>query len=144
MKTVSYHKIEADESDYLYTNTSKLPNAGTGLFTAIPIYKDEMIAVYKGESLDADEAARRVNSAEDLYFINMPNGSILDSMHVNCFAKYANDAAAVSDSGYFNNAKIAFDDEDQVGIIAIRNIKVGEEIYCSYGKQYWRKHIISK
>jgi uncharacterized protein len=43
--------IESPESDYLYTKTSQIPDSGNGLFTAIPIYKDEIIAVFKGEIL---------------------------------------------------------------------------------------------
>jgi len=35
--------IDADEADYLYVSLSQLPNAGNGLFTAIDIYKDEVI-----------------------------------------------------------------------------------------------------
>ena len=140
MKTISYNKINAPESDYLYIETSQLPNAGNGLFSAIDIYKDEMIAVFKGDLLTDAEASKRAESGADKYFIIMPNGDVMDSMLVDCFAKFANDATGFSNSDYKNNAKIAFDDENQVGVIAVRKIKSGEEIFCSYGKSYWRKH----
>jgi len=39
-------KIEAEESDYLYTDPSQIPNAGLGLFTAIKLFKEEQIAVF--------------------------------------------------------------------------------------------------
>lgn len=139
MKTFSYHKIDAPESDYLYTEVSQIPNAGKGLFTAINIYKDEMIAVFSGEMLTEMQAKQRAENGNDRYFIMMPDGQTLDSMHSDCFAKYANDASINSALSLKNNAKIAFDDENQVGLIALRKIKAGEEIFCSYGNPYWKK-----
>jgi len=134
--------IEAAESDYLYTDLSQLPNAGDGLFTAIPIYKDEIIALFKGEILTELQAKLRAKKGNDKYFINMLDGSIMDSMHVNCFAKYANDAEGFSKSNFKNSAKISLDEDDNVCIIATRNIKMGEEIFCGYGKKYWKKHLL--
>ncbi len=142
MKTISYHQIHAPESDYLYTATSQLPNAGMGLFTAVPIYKDEMIAVFTGEIVSNDEAKSRADSGQDLYFINLPDQTIMDSMHAKCFAKFANDASPNTSSDLTNNTKIAIDDKGQVGLIATRNIATHEELFCSYGKRYWKKHAI--
>ena len=56
------------------------------------------------------------------------------------FAKYANDAEAFKNSIHKNNAKITLDDDDNVCIIATKNIKSASEIFCSYGKKYWKKH----
>lgn len=139
MKTISYNKIDAVESDYLYIETSQIPNSGNGLFTAIDIYKDEMIAVFTGDFLYEFQALECSEKANDRYFIMMPDGLTLDSMNSDCFAKYANDASVNSETTLKNNAKIAFDDDGQVGLIASRKIKSGEEIFCSYGKVYWNK-----
>ena len=79
-------------------------------------------------------------NGDDKYFINMINGSIMDSMHVDCFAKYANDAEGYMKSDFKNNAKIGLDEDNNVCIIAKRNIKSGVEIFCGYGKEYWKKH----
>ena len=38
--------IDADEEDYLYVQDSEIPNSGKGLFTAIKIYKNEMISLF--------------------------------------------------------------------------------------------------
>lgn len=132
--------IEASESDYLYIDISQLPNSGNGLYTAIPIYKDEVISHFKGEILTNKEAKIRADKKEDQYFINLLDGSIMDSKHIHCFAKYANDAQGFSKSSFKNNAKIALDDNDSVCLMALKNIKAGEEIFCSYGKNYWKKH----
>ena len=139
MKTISYNKIDAAESDYLYVKTSQIANSGKGLFTAIDIYKDEMIAVFTGDLLNKTEAALRAEGQNDRYFIMMPDGLTLDSMNSDCFAKYANDASVNAETKFKNNSKIAFDDDGQVGLIALRKIKSGEEIFCSYGKAYWEK-----
>ena len=139
MKTISYNKIDALESDYLYIQPSQIPNSGNGLFCAINIYKEEMIAVFTGDLLNKTKAALRAERENDRYFIMMPDGLTLDSMNSDCFAKYANDASINAEKKSKNNSKIAVDDDGQVGLIALRNIKSGEEIFCSYGKAYWKK-----
>lgn len=133
-------KIEAPESKYLYIETSQLANAGKGLFTAIKIYKEDIISVFKGEILTETQAKLRVKSNKDQYFINMIDGTIMDSMNTECFAKYANDATGFPQKKFQNNAEIGLDDENNVCLIATRNIKIGEEIFCNYGKRYWKKH----
>ncbi|MGD0585276.1 MAG: SET domain-containing protein [Oryzomonas sp.] len=133
-------KIEAKEKDYLYVKESRIPGAGNGLFTAIPIYKDEVISVFKGEILPDKEAKYRAAQGVDGYFINLPDGTILDSMEVNCFAKYANDASGPVKTRYRNNATITLDENGKVCIVAMRKIPANEEIYCSYGTRYWKKH----
>ena len=64
----------------------------------------------------------------------MLDGIIMDSMKEKFFAKYANGAEGFSKLKFNNFAKIALDVENQVCIIAKKNIKVGEEIFCGYGK----------
>lgn len=141
--------IDAQESDYLYIQTSQLPNSGNGLFTAIAIYKDEIISIFKGEILSNIEADLRAKNNANQYFMNLHNGSILDCKNTDCFAKYANDASGFSipkfRDNFKNNAKITLDDNNNnnnnnVCLIAIRKIKSGEEIFCDYGKKYWKKH----
>ena len=98
-------KIEAPESDYLYIQDSQITNAGKGLFTAIDIYPNEIISLFKGEILTNEDAQKRVSEGNDRYFINMLDGSILDSMNVDCFAKYANDAEAFSKLEFKNHIR---------------------------------------
>lgn len=132
--------IEAEESDYLYFQTSQIENAGNGLYTAIDIYENEIISLFKGEVITDKEAAKRVLLKEDKYYINLLDGSIMDSMHTDCFAKYANDAEGTANGLFKNNALITLDDDDNVCIAATKAISSGEEIFCSYGKSYWNKH----
>jgi uncharacterized protein len=104
------------------------------------LYKDEIISLFKGEILTDTQAKLREKKGNDKYFINMIDGSIMDSMKVKCFAKYANDATGFSNSNFKNNSRIGLDEYDRVCLIATRNIKTNEEIFCSYGKKYWKKH----
>ncbi len=133
-------EISAAEKEYLYIQTSQIPNAGQGLFTAIDIYKNEIIARFEGEILNKNEAGRRADLLQDQYFINLTNGKIMDSAPVHCFAKYANDAEGAATTGFKNNAIIGLDLNEGVCLIAKRKIKAGEEIFCGYGAAYWKKH----
>ena len=134
------NSIESAESDYLYKATSQLLNSGNGLYTAITIYKDETISIFKGVILTDLEVDQRVSHGKDQYFISMLDGTIMDSIDTPCFAKYANDVNGSLQTRFKNNAKIDLDEDNNVCIIAKRNIKSGVEIFCGYGKEYWKKH----
>lgn len=110
------------------------------MFTAINIYKNEIIAVFKGEILSENEINIRIKKNQDKYFICMIDGSIMDSMNIDCFAKFANDAEANGKNKLQNNAEIMLDDDNNVCLIATKKINPFEEIFCSYGKKYWKKH----
>lgn len=140
MKNSNNNKIDAAESDYLYTSQSQIPNSGKGLFTAIAIYENETIALFKGEILSNSEAKFRADKGKDGYFINLLDGTIMDSKNVKCFAKYANDAEGSTGSHFKNNACITLDMNDRVCIEATRDIDANEELFVGYGKEYWKKH----
>ncbi|MDR3581166.1 MAG: hypothetical protein P4L44_14490 [Oryzomonas sp.] len=136
------YTIEAKEKEYLYIRESRISGAGNGLFTAIPIYKDEVISVFKGKILSDKEAHDRAENGEDGYFINLPDGTILDSRNVNCFAKYANDASGSVKTRYRNNSHITLDEVGNVCIVATGKILANKEIYCAYGTRYWKRHSV--
>ncbi|MBP6313661.1 MAG: SET domain-containing protein-lysine N-methyltransferase [Flavobacteriales bacterium] len=138
------NSIEALETDYLYTDLSQIAGSGNGLFTAIDIFKDETVAVFAGELLSEIEAKKRADVGNDRYFITLENGRTFDSMRTPCFAKYANDAQGPTITHFKNNARIALDENYDVCIRATRNIRSGEELFCGYGKRYWRKHGFSE
>lgn len=129
--------IDAPEEDYLYTELSQIKGAGVGLFTAIKIYKDEIIAVFEGEIINNLEQQKRILENKQGYFISLVTGGVMDSMNTKCFAKYANDANGVIKSTFKNNAFITLNERDSPCIVANRTIKVGEEIFCDYGQLYW-------
>jgi hypothetical protein len=129
--------IHAEEKEYLYVQASQIDGAGKGLYTAIKIYRNEIIAVFKGEELSSDEAARRAKRNENKYFMMLPSGGTLDCMHTAGFAKYANDAEGKVKTGFINNACIVFQGDD-ICLVAITFISPGKEIFCSYGNRYWK------
>ena len=135
------YQIDAKESQYLYIKDSQILGAGKGLFTAIDIFKDEVISIFKGKILTNSEAKQRALKGEDGYFVQMLDGSIMDSKEVKCFAKYANDADGKKKSKFKCNSIISLDDRSRVCIVAVRNIKANEEIFCSYGKAYWKEKV---
>lgn len=132
--------LPGQEEDYLYVAPSGIEGAGMGLFTCIPVYADEAIAVFHGQRLDEEEASRRAALGLDRYFMELPEGGILDAGPVPGFAKYANDAEAFGCKSGRNNARIELNDLGQPCLRAIRDIEAGEEIHCGYGKRYWQKH----
>jgi hypothetical protein len=111
------------------------------LFTAIPIFKDEIISIFKGNILTDSQIKKRIANHSDHYFMNMIDGSILDCKNTKCYAKYANDAQAIVNKKFTNNSKITLNENRIVCLVATKNIKSGTEIFCSYGKKYWKKHI---
>jgi len=60
-------------------------------------------------------------------------------MHAKCFAKFANDAEGPVETGYNMNSVITPNDENHIGLVIIRDLNAGEEIFCSYGKRDWRE-----
>ena len=133
------YEIEAEEQHYLQIKDSQIQGSGKGLYTMIPIYKDEIISIYKGEMLSLKESILRSEIGQDGYFINMPDGTIMDSIKTECFAKYANDSEGFLKSIFKTNSKIALSEKGNVCIVAKRKILAGEEIFCCYGKNYWKK-----
>jgi uncharacterized protein len=132
------YKLDAKENDYLYVQKSQIPASGNGLFTAIPIYKDEVIAIFDGEILSAKVARQRALFKNDSYFISLPDGKILDSMHFKCFAKFANDTMGFVKTNFKINSRITLNENGNVCLTATKKILAGEEIFCKYGKEYWR------
>jgi uncharacterized protein len=137
------NKINLLEKEYLYISISQIASSGNGLFTSIAIYKDEIIAIYKGKILTATEAMHKAAANKDAYFINLIDGTIMDSIASKCFAKFANDASGFYENEFKNNAKISLDQNGNVCLIAIKNIKAEDEIFCSYGKRYWIKRMVN-
>ena len=136
-------EIEAPESDYLFVGPSKIFGAGDGLYTAIEIHTNEIIAIFKGEKLSEAESKTRAERKADGYFVKMLDGTILDSANVECFAKYANDAEGFGKFALRNNAKITLNELDEVCLVASKKILPNQEIFTSYGKKYWDNYLNS-
>jgi len=122
----------------LLVKTSKLPNAGKGLFTDKPIKKDSKIIEYKGEIIDWKEYEKRVLEDKDGYLFFINKKRCIDAFSTPQHkARYANDAEGIGRvKGLNNNAEYEIIG-DKCFIVADRDIKAGEEIFVSYSKEYW-------
>ncbi|MFI5172767.1 MAG: SET domain-containing protein-lysine N-methyltransferase [Chitinophagales bacterium] len=138
--TIYVDSIDAIESSYLYISDSRIKGAGKGLFTAIPIFKDEIISIFKGDIISFKEAKAKAAKGENAYFIDLIDGRTLDSQETDCFAKYANDPAGTIKSPFKSNSDISMYENGSICLVANKNIKAGEEIFCSYGRKYWTIH----
>jgi uncharacterized protein len=128
------------ETYKLVVKKSQLPKAGKGLFTLENIPKGELIIEYKGEIITDKEATRR--AAEDdcygyMFFINK-NHCIDAFFTLEHKARYANDAAGLGRIDGLKNNSVYEIVGKKCFIKSTRNIKAGEEIFVSYGKEYWK------
>ena len=117
----------------LEVKTSNIPNSGDGLFTLTDIKKGELICEFTGVEISPKEAAK-LEGIRGHYLIQRDNGTILDVFNSDSPAIKCNDARG---SNFKNNASINEVENGEIWLIATRRIKAGEEIFCSYGDEYW-------
>lgn len=122
----------------LIVKKSKLPNAGKGLFTTKAIKKDSRVIEYKGEIITWKEYGKRVEENKDGYLFYINKSRCIDAYPTPHYkARYANDAnGLVKIKGVKNNCEYQIFD-NKCYIIAVRDIKAGEEIFVDYTKGYW-------
>lgn len=119
--------------------------AGVGLFAvrrkasdpAVVFQKDQKIADYTGELLGPGEWEQEPHTAADSYLLSVGDGWVIDarSRTGSSIARYANDARS---TGRKNNARLKSYPKTRRGVLlAMRDIKDGEEITVSYGNSYW-------
>jgi SET domain-containing protein len=124
----------------LFVQESLIPNAGMGLFTDAPIKKGEIVIEYTGEQLTWAECEKRNDAQEGVngYFFFVSKKICIDAQNTpESLGRYANDAQGYKKvDGLRNNAEYQIIKKKPY-IVAKRNIKAGEEIFVSYGKEYW-------
>ena len=128
-------------------NIEKLPNHhfkkvkvkrgvdGLGLFAGENIKKSETIIEYIGDILNKEEAEKRTRS-QYLFEINR-NKTIDGSPRWN-MARYANHSCEGHENAESDIKK------GRVFIIALKNIKEGEEILYDYGEEFFNEYIKTK
>lgn len=123
----------------LAVKKSTLPGAGKGLFTKRDIKKGERFVEYLGEVITEAELDRRAENDIYGYAFFISKKKCIDAYYQpDALARYANDAKGiVRIKGIKNNC--CYTIWKQRGWIqAERNIKAGEEIFVSYGAEYWK------
>lgn len=120
----------------LIVKKSKLPKAGKGLFTKVDIPKGTRLVEYKGRIQPWREVKDEDGINGYLMYINR-NVVINGLTAMKSLARYANDAGGlVRLEGVRNNSEFISEGK-RCYIDATRNIKAGEEIFASYGREYW-------
>ncbi|MBL7846850.1 MAG: SET domain-containing protein [Cyclobacteriaceae bacterium] len=121
---------------HLVIKRSLLPNAGKGLFTRVDIKKGDRIVEYAGRR-------RKWKDVKHLdgyngYLMRLNRTTAIDAKPLNSGkGRYANDAMGLARvPGLRNNAEYLIYG-NRVFIEATRNIRKGEEIFVSYGKEFW-------
>lgn len=122
---------------HLYIETSQIPNAGMGLFTNVRIPKGENIVEYKGRKTTWQDVKEK--EVDNLYIMYVSDDNVIDAgKHKKQLARYANDAKGLTKVAHLkNNAHFVHDDKGRVYLEATRDILPQEEIFVSYGKEYW-------
>lgn len=134
-------KNEVVDPVLLFVKESTLPNCGKGLFTKVDIKKGSLIVEYKGEKITWAEGLKRNENhafqSPYLFYITAKN--CIDAEYtLDALARYANDAKGHTKvKGLTNNAEYAVIKRVPY-IMATKNIKAGEEIFVSYGDDYWK------
>jgi len=121
---------------HLFLKTSTLPEAGKGLFTKKAIPKGTRIVEYKGDIKTWNEVKH--SDWDNRYIVYVSKNHVIDgSKKLKSFARYANDASGLRKlKGVVNNA-FFINDENRIFIEAAKPIEAGQEIFVSYGKDYW-------
>lgn len=104
---------------------SSIPGAGLGVFADEFIPKGSIIGEYVGSPIDTD--------GDYTYVKN--NGKVIDaSAYPRCFVAMLNDSIG---STYFYNCEFTEDAQHRIFALATENIPEGNELFVSYGSDYW-------
>lgn len=121
---------------HLSAKASLIPGAGFGLFTDTFIPKGTRIIQYTGKVTNWEEADHQEGLNPYIYFVS--DDHVIDAARrKKSLARYANDARGLKKiKGLKNNSEYV-EEGIKVYIEATRDISAGEEIFVSYGKEYW-------
>ncbi len=115
---------------------STIPGAGKGLFTKRPILKGAYIVEYTGTITTWKEVDHDEGNNAYIYYVSRKH--VIDaSKNTKALARYANDARGLQRPKGFRNNSQYINDDGKIYIQAIRDLKPGDEILVSYGKEYW-------
>jgi SET domain-containing protein len=121
---------------FLKVKTSTLPGCGKGLFTKIFIPKGVIITEHTGKITSFKESDH--DDGKNAYLFYVSRNHVIDARdQQGSFARFVNDARGHKRiTGFTNNAKYIVIGK-RVFITAIKDILPKDEIFVSYGKEYW-------
>ena len=123
----------------LQIKKSSIPGSGMGLFTSIDIKKNTVITEFYGEKISHTIAAARsiLNKSNSILCYNKTY-CIDSTIDKNCLATFMNDANGVIKKTEIKNNVYMLVANGRIYVIAKRSIKCGEELFMSYGTNYWK------
>lgn len=104
---------------------------GWGIYAQLPVSAGQFVLEYVGEVIDADELDVRSRECEKephFYFLSISAGDTIDASkkgNISRFINHSCDPNCVTQKWQVNG-------ESRVGIFALRNIRVGEELTFDY------------
>lgn len=113
---------------------SKIPRAGNGLYAKKDFTKGDFICWYMGFLIEEDMVDNGYYDSDYLLKLRGKDMYICAEDKKSCYGRYINDGL----SKYKSNCEFeTYDDVLSSGIKAKRKIKRGDELYISYGPEYW-------
>ena len=113
--------------------TSTIPNAGNGAFTNIDLPKGTVLGNYKGKRLSPEQFDRLKDSSYAWYVSSGKDHFYLDGKDpkLSNWLRFLNDSRdrRVNVEPYQYSGKLYYR--------TTRNIKAGQELFISYGDEYW-------
>src|SRR3954463_15699684 len=92
-----------------------------GCYTTAPIKKGTMVIEYTGPLISKDEGDKRYEGREYTYLFGMDDGRVIDGHGIAAFINHSCDPNCETD-----------EINGQIWILAIRNIRTGEELTYDY------------
>jgi hypothetical protein len=138
----SYHGVShTDTNVNLFIKKSTLPHAGLGLFSNTHFNKGDFMDEYKGKKLFKEEAE---NLSNKTYVMEVEKDTCyIDAIDPHsCMCRYANDLRPIDRKkyAYKYNARFYHDEkQNKIVLFAWKPIYPGQEIFVSYGSNYWSK-----
>jgi hypothetical protein len=141
--TGPYCDHHTKEIEGVKVRRSQIPGAGLGLFAVRTFLPGSYISQYGGDALTDrevdDRYVRGLKTFRVQYGLNSTIGGrnrVVDGVVSSSGnARYANDARGTL---CFNNAVLCDSEDPRTRLKAIKTIHPGDEIFCSYGKSFWR------
>jgi len=119
------------ERAYLEVRVSTIAGAGKGLYTKRAIRKGETICEYSGDVLTL---LQYLGHEDTSYTLTLSTNAYVDALHSDTHARYINDNA---DPTALNARWRKMPREGKALVVATRDIGPNEEIFISYGENYW-------
>jgi len=113
---------------------SKIPRAGNGLYAANDFVRGDFICWYMGFLIVKNMVENNYYDSD--YLLKLPNKDlyICAEDEKSCYGRYINDGL----SKYASNCRFeTYTDIYSAGIKATKKIKKGDELFISYGYEYW-------